>query len=152
MEAPGAIQHRLEEDLKAALRARDTLRTSTIRLARAALKNAEIERRRPLNEAEVIEVLRREVRRRREAIEAFTRGGRDDLVEKEQLEMAVLLGYLPAQLEEAEIHRIVAEVVAEVGATGGGEFGRVMGPVMRRVAGRADGRTVERIVREALGC
>jgi len=146
------IEQRLAEDLKAAMRARDALRTSTIRLARAAMKNAEIERRRPLNEPEVIEVMQREVRRRREAIEGFTRGGRDDLVAKEQLEMAILLGYLPAPLEEAELRRIVAEVLVETGATGGGEFGRVMGQVMRRVAGRAEGRAVERIVREVLGC
>lgn len=146
------IQQRLEDDLKAAMRARDALRTSTIRLARAGLKNAEIERRRPLTEPEVIEVIQREIRRRREAIEGFTRGGRTDLAAKEQLEMAILLGYLPTPLDEADLRRVVAEVVAEVGATGGREFGRVMGQVMRRVAGRAEGRTVERIVREALGC
>lgn len=146
-----AIAQRLEADLKEALRARDALRVSTIRLARAALKNAEIERRRALNEGEVVEVVQREVRRRREAIEAYTRGGRDDLVQKEQLEMAVLLSYLPAALDETELRRLVAEVAAEVGATGPREFGRVMDQVMRRVAGRAQGRVVERIVREALG-
>jgi len=150
LRAPVTIAERLDTDLKEALRARDALRTSTIRLARAAMKNAEIDRRRALTEPESIEVIQREVRRRREAIEGFERGGRADLVQKEQLEMAILLGYLPAPLEEADLRRIVAEVAAETKATNDRDFGRVMGQVMRRVAGRAEGRTVERIVREAL--
>jgi hypothetical protein len=144
------IAERLEADLKEALKARDALRTSTIRLARAAMKNAEIDRRRPLTDAEAIEVIQREVKRRREAVEGFERGGRADLVAKEQLEMAILVGYLPAPLEEADLRRIVAEVAAETQAASDRDFGRVMGQVMRRVAGRAEGRTVERIVREAL--
>lgn len=144
------IAGRLDADLKDSLRARDALRTSTIRLTRAAMKNAEIDRRRPLTDAEAIEVIQREVKRRREAIEAFERGGRVDLVAKEQLEMAILLGYLPTPLEESDLRRIVAEVTAETQAGSDRNFGRVMGQVMRRVAGRAEGRTVERIVREAL--
>lgn len=144
------IAGRLDADLKDSLRARDALRTSTIRLTRAAMKNAEIDRRRPLTDAEAIEVIQREVKRRREAIEAFERGGRVDLVAKEQLEMAILLGYLPMPLEESDLRRIVAEVTAETQAGSDRNFGRVMGQVMRRVAGRAEGRTVERIVREAL--
>jgi hypothetical protein len=142
------IAERLEADLREALKARDALRTSTIRLARAAMKNAEIDRRRPLTDTEAIEVIQREVKRRREAIEGFERGGRSDLVAREQLEMAILLGYLPTPLDEADLRRIVAEVAAETQATTDRDFGRVMGQVMRRVAGRAEGRTVERIVRE----
>lgn len=144
------IASRLEADLKDAVRARDALRTSTIRLARAAFQNAEIDRRRPLTDAEGIEVLQREVKRRREAIEGFERGGRVDLVQKEQLEMAILLGYLPAALPPEELQRMVAEVIREVGATSERDFGRVMGQVMRRVAGRAEGRAVEHVVRETL--
>lgn len=144
------IAQRLEADLKEALRARDVIRTSTIRLARAAIKNAEIERQRVLTDDETTAILQHEVKRRREAIEGFSRGGRDDLVAKEQLEMAILLGYLPAPLEDDALRRVVAEVVGEVGATSERDIGRVMGPVMRRVQGRAEGKTVERIVREAL--
>ncbi|MDR7556506.1 MAG: GatB/YqeY domain-containing protein [Armatimonadota bacterium] len=144
------LRERLEADLKEALRARDAIRTSTIRLARAALQNAEIDRRRPLTEAEIVEVLQREVKRRREAIEGFERGGRPDLVQREQLELAILLGYLPPGLDEAEVRRLAQEVIAEVGASSERDVGRVMGPLMRRVAGRAEGRTVERIVRELL--
>ncbi len=144
------IASRLEADLKDAVRARDAVRTSTIRLARAAFQNAEIDRRRPLTDAEGIEVLQREVKRRREAIEGFERGGRVDLVQKEQLEMAILLGYLPTALPPEELQRMVAEVIREVGATSERDFGRVMGQVMRRVAGRAEGRAVEQVVRETL--
>jgi hypothetical protein len=144
------IAQRLEEDLKEALRARDTIRASTIRLAKAAMKNAEIERQRSLTDDEIIAILQHEVKRRREAIEAFARGGRDDLVEKEQLEMAILLGYLPPALSEDDLRRLAAEVAAEVGAAGERDFGRVMGQVMRKIAGRAEGKTVERIVRETL--
>ncbi len=90
------IAERLEADLKEALRARDALHTSTVRLARATMKNAEIDRRRALTEAEATDVIQREVKRRREAIEAFERGGRADLVQREQLEMAILLQALCA--------------------------------------------------------
>lgn len=144
------IASRLDADLKEALRARDAVRTSTIRLARAAFKNAEIDRRRSLTEAEEVELIQREVKRRREAIEAFERGGRADLVQKEQLEMAILLGYLPPPLTKDEIRELVVDVVREVGATSERDFGKVMGQVMRRVAGRADGRAVEQAVRESL--
>jgi len=144
------IAERLDADLKEALRSRDALRTSTIRLARAAIKNAEIDRRRPLRDDEIVAVLQHEVKRRREAIEGYERGGRDDLVQKEKLEMAILLGYLPPMLTEGEIQALVRDVVGQVGASGERDFGRVMGQVIKRVAGRADGRTVERIVREVL--
>jgi uncharacterized protein YqeY len=144
------IASRLEADLKEALRARDALRASTIRLARAALKNAEIDRRRELTDAEAIEILQREVKRRREAIEGFERGGRADLVQKERLEMAILLGYLPPPLTQDEIRQIVIEVARDLGAAGERDFGRVMGQVMRRVTGRAEGRAVEAVVRDVL--
>ena len=143
------IAERLDADLKEALRARDAIRTSTIRLARAAVQNAEIDRRRPLTDDEVMVVLRHEVKRRREAIEGFERG-RDDLVQKEKLEMAILLGYLPAPFGEQEIRQLVAEVVSGLDAGSERDFGQVMGQVMRRIAGRAEGKTVERIVREVL--
>ncbi len=144
------IAERLDADLKDALRARDAIRTSTIRLARAAIKNAEIDRRRPLADDEVIAVLQHEVKRRREAIEGFERGGRDDLVQKEKLEMAILLSYLPPRLSDDEVRVLASQVAAEIGAAGERDFGRVMGQVMKRVAGRAEGKAVERIVREVL--
>jgi len=145
------LADRLQEDLHRALRAGDSLRVSTIRLARAAIHNASIERGRALTDAEIEEIITREMKRRREAIAAFGQGGRDDLVQKETLELAILSEYLPPQLSEADLRAIVAEAVAQVSAAGPQDMGRVMGAVMPKVKGRADGGLVNRLVREALG-
>jgi len=145
-----SLADRLKEDLDRALRAGDSLRVSTIRLARAAIHNAAIERGRDLTDPEIQDVLAREMKRRREAIEAYTRAGRDDLVRKETLELAILTEYLPP-LEEAELRAMIRDTVAQVGATGPQDLGRVMGALMPRLRGRADGGLVSRLVREALG-
>ncbi|MDR7415078.1 MAG: GatB/YqeY domain-containing protein [Armatimonadota bacterium] len=145
------LLERLGEDLKQALKARDTIRVSTLRLARAALHNAEIQRGRPLTDEEAQEVLRLEARRRKEAIEAFRRAGREEMAHREELELAVLLEYLPAPLSREELRRIVQEAIQKLGARTERDAGRVIGAVMREVRGRAEGRDVERLVREALG-
>ncbi len=145
-----ALLERLAEDLKQALKARDVVRVSTLRLARAALHNAEIQRGRPLTEEEAVDVLRLEARRRREAIEAFRKAGREELARREELELAVLLEYLPPPLSEEELRRVVQEAIRRLGATTERDAGRVIGTVMREVRGRAEGRDVERLVREAL--
>jgi uncharacterized protein YqeY len=137
-------------DLQTAVRNRDDVRVSTIRLARAAIHNAEIERRRPLSDGEIDEVLRREVKRRREAIEAYRRGQREDAARREELEMAVLMEYLPQPLSEEAVRTLVADAIREAGATDAREAGRIIGLVMRRAQGQVDGKTVERLVREAL--
>jgi len=145
-----SLADRLQEDLHRALRAGDTLRVSTIRLARAAIHNASIEHGRGLTDREVEEILAREMKRRREAIAAYTRGGRDDLARKEALELAILTEYLPP-LGEADLRAMIRDAVAQTGAAGPQDLGRVMGAVMPRVRGRADGGLVNRLVREVLG-
>lgn len=145
-----SLADRLQEDLHRAMRAGDTLRVSTIRLARAAIHNAAIERGRPLSDAEVEEILAGETTRRREAIELYARGGRDDLVKKESLEMAILADYLPAPLTDADLRRIVTETVEQLQAKSPADIGRVMAAVMPKVKGRADGAVVNRLVREHL--
>jgi uncharacterized protein YqeY len=145
-----ALAQQLEEDLREALRAGDAVRVSTIRLARAAIHNAEIERGRALDDDEVREVLTREGKRRRESIEAFTRGGRDDLVARESLELAILMEYLPASLSDGELRAIVTDAIAQVQAKDQRDAGRVMAAVMPKVKGRADGQAVNRLVRELL--
>jgi uncharacterized protein YqeY len=145
------LADRLQQDLHRALRAGDSLRVSTIRLARAAIHNAEIEAGRLLTDAEVEGILGREMKRRREAIEAYTRAAREDLARKEGLELAVLAEYLPPPLSEADLRALVRDAVASVGAHGPQDLGRVMGVVMPKVKGRADGGLVNRLVREALG-
>ncbi|MCS7173112.1 MAG: GatB/YqeY domain-containing protein [Armatimonadetes bacterium] len=144
------LLERLGEDLKQALKARDAVRVSTLRLARAALHNAEIQQGRSLTEEEAQEILRLEARRRREAIEAFRRAGREELAHREELELAVLLEYLPTLLSEEELRKIVHETIRKLGATTERDAGRVVGAVMREIRGRAEGRDVERLVREAL--
>ncbi len=144
------LADRLAEDLKKAMRAGNALRVSTIRLARAAVHNLTIERGRALTDDEVIEVLGREMKRRREAIDAFTKGGRDDLVRKESLELAILAEYAPAPLSPEELRALVAAAVAQVQAKDARDIGRVMAVVMPKVKGRADGARVSQLVRELL--
>jgi uncharacterized protein len=144
------LTDRLAEDLKKAMRAQDVVRVSTIRLVRAAIQNATIERGRPLTDAEVVELLGREIKRRREAIDAFTKGGRDDLVRKESLELAILTEYLPPQLSEDELRALITEVAKQLQVKDSKDAGRVMAAVMPRVKGRADGSLVGRLVNQHL--
>lgn len=146
----GTLRDRLESDLKAALRAGDTTARDTIRFTLAALKNAEIEKGGPLTPAEELALLQREAKRRMESIEQFRAGNRQDLVEREEAQLAVLRRYLPAQLSDEELAQLVAQAIAETGAQGIKDMGKVMPVVMERVAGRADGRRVSAVVREAL--
>jgi hypothetical protein len=136
--------------MQRALRAGDALRVSTIRLVRAAAQNLEIERGGPLTDEDFQGVITHEAKRRREAIEAFAKGGRDDLVQKESLELAILSEYLPAQLSESELRAIVAATAAAVGAHSERDTGKVMAAVMPQVKGRADGAAVNALVREWL--
>lgn len=145
-----ALSQRIQDDIKRALRAGDALRVSTLRLVRAAAHNLEIERGRDLTDAELESVIAHEAKRRREAIEAFAKGGRDDLVRKESLELAILTEYLPEQLSEDELRALITETAAAVGAQGANDVGKVMAAVMPKVKGRADGSVVNRIVREML--
>ncbi len=145
------LAERLEADLKEAMRAGDAVRVSTIRLARAAIHNLAIERGRAPTDEEIVEVLTHEMKRRREAIEAYTKGRRDDLVRKESLELAILTEYVPAPLSTAELRKMVADAVAQVQAKDPRDVGRVMSVVMPKVKGRADGNTVSQLVREILG-
>jgi uncharacterized protein len=142
---------RLDGDMKDAMRAGDKLRLGAIRRARSAIKNAEIEARGPLDEDAAVKVLRGIVKQHRESIEQFRAGGRADLVEKEESEMSVLEGYLPAQLDAAALEPIVAEVIASEGAASPADMGRVMKAVMSRVGGTADGKEVRVIAQRLLG-
>lgn len=141
-----SLWERLDDDMKAAMRARDSLRLSVIRLLRSEIRNAEIAKGAALTEDELIQVTARESKRRREAIEQFQKGGRVDLVDKETAELQILSGYLPEQLGEAEIIGIAREVIAELHAASKADKGRVMGTLMQRVRGRVDGRLAGEIV------
>jgi uncharacterized protein YqeY len=141
---------RIETDLKAAMRARDEMRISTLRLTLAALRSAEKDLQRELKTDEELQVLQRERKRRLESVKVFRDAGRDEQADREAAELAVLEDFLPAPLGEAELEGIVDDAIAENGATSLGDLGRVMADVMPQIAGRADGSVVSQLVREKL--
>jgi len=144
-----SIQDRLSEEMKVAMRARDSLRLGTIRMARTALKNAEIEVRQELDDAATIKILSTLVKQRREAAEAY-RATRPELADKEEQELVVLQEFLPAQLSEAELEEMIAGVITESGASSMRDMGAVMKLVTPQTTGRADGKLVSEIVRKQL--
>lgn len=146
------LLERLQADAKEAMRAKDAVRLGALRMAVAAIKDAEIAKRpAALDEAEAAKVIAKAVKARRDAAGEFRKGGRTDLAEKEEREAALLEAYLPKGLSDDEVRALVSEAVRETGATSAKEIGKVMKAVMPRVAGRADGALVQRLVRAALG-
>jgi uncharacterized protein YqeY len=143
------IQERLIDAMKTAMKAQDSLRLSAIRMARTAIKNAEIEARGPLDDAGVIKVLSTLVKQRRESAEAY-RDTRPELAAKEEQELAILQEFLPAQMDAAELKAIIEAAVAEAGATGPRDMGGVMKLVTPQTTGRADGRLVSELVKARL--
>jgi uncharacterized protein len=141
-----SLAEQLLQDMNTAMKARDELKVSTLRLARSAVRNSEIDKGRLLTDEEIVETLSRESKKRREAVEEYRKAGRQELADKEQAEFAILSKYLPEQLDETEIEQIAREVAAELGAVGMKDKGRVMSAVMPRLRGRADGRLVNQVV------
>lgn len=140
------LRERLPEDLKTAMKNKETLRLSVIRMAKAAVMNQEIARGHELSDDEVVEVLAREVKQRSDSIPEYERGNRPDIVDRLRREIAILKEYLPAQLSEDELRRMIQETIAAVGATSKKEMGKVMAALMPKVRGRADGKLVNEIV------
>lgn len=132
------LKDRITEDMKSALRAHEVARLSTIRLLLAAIKQREVDERRALTDADVLAVIDKMVKQRRDSIAQFTAGKRMDLVAIEQAELDVLQGYLPQPLADAEIDAMIAAAIAETGAAGPAGMGKVMGALKAKLAGRAD--------------
>lgn len=147
-----SLKERLTEDMKQAMKDREVgkLRLSVIRMVRANIKNVEIDRKQELSEDEVLDVLAKEVKMRRDSIDEFNKGNRPDLVETLELEIVILMNYLPEQLSETEVRTLVASAVKESNAVSPKEMGKVMAVLMPKVKGRADGKLVSTIVREML--
>ena len=145
-----SIQNQLTEAMKVAMKAKDSLRLNTIRMARTAIKNAEIEAREALDDAGAIKVLSTLVKQRREAADAY-RETRPELAEKEEQELTVLQDFLPAQLSEAELAEMVQAAITEAGATSMRDMGAVMKLLTPQTTGRADGKQVSNLVRQSLG-
>jgi uncharacterized protein YqeY len=145
------LKRKLTDDLKQALKSGDKLKCSVIRLIMASIKNAEIAKQAELEEADILGVIAKEVKQRKESIEAFKQGDRQDLVAKEEAEMAILQDYLPEQMSRDEIITAARKVIDEVGAQGPRDKGKVMGKLIPQLKGRADGKEINEVVTELLG-
>jgi len=145
-----SVIERLNQDMKQAMKDKATLKLSVIRMVKAAITNEQINKGGTLSEDEELTILTRELKQRRESLQEFEKGGREDLASKTKEEIEVLTAYLPAQLSEDEIRQIVREAVATSGASSKKEMGKVMGLIMPKVKGKADGNLVQRIVSEEL--
>lgn len=145
-----SLKARINDDMKAAMRAREAERLGTIRLLLAAIKQREVDERVELDDGAVTAVIDKMIKQRKDSISQFEQAGRDDLVAKEKAELDVLAAYMPAQLSEAEVAAEVQKAVEEAGATGPQDMGKVMGLVKARLAGRADMTAVSGLVKAAL--
>ncbi len=142
---------RIQEDLTAAMKAKDELRLSVLRMMKSALKNKEIEKMRPLDDMESMQILQTLVKQRRESVEQFTKGGRKDLADKESKEIAIVEEYLPSAPSDAEVHRAVEAAIAEAGADSLKQMGAVIKAARARLEGKAiDGKVLSDKVRERL--
>ncbi len=146
------LKSKLQSDLNEAIKSRNTVVAETIRMILSAITNEEVagKEKKELSEAEVITVLTREAKKRREAADAFEQGGRADRAAAERAEGEVIAGYLPEQLSEDQINKLIAETIAAVGAAGPSDMGKVMGALKSKVAGKADGALVSSLVKAAL--
>ncbi|EGK12643.1 GatB/YqeY domain-containing protein [Kroppenstedtia eburnea] len=141
---------RLNQDMKTAMKNKEKTTLSVIRMVRSSIKNKEIELKQPLTEEEALDVVTKELKQQRDSLQEFEQAGREDLAQKARDEIAVLEKYMPEQLTEAELKKIVQEAIASTGATSKADMGKVMKAVMPRVKGRADGKWVNRLVQEGL--
>ena len=145
------LREKIDSDVKEALKSGAKDKLSTLRMLNAALKNKQIDKRRPLSDDEVVETVRSLIKQRKDSIEQFAKGGRQDLVDKETAEAAVLEGYLPQQLTRDEIEAMVRNAIAQSGAQGAKDMGKVMKALIPAIGGRADGKLVSELVKHALG-
>lgn len=146
-----ALEETLRSELNAALRGGDNVRRDTLRLLLSSVHNAQIEAGHVLDDDEVLRVLQKEAKERRGSIEEFRKGNRQDLVDQEQQQLAIIETFLPAGMSEEEALAIVRSVIEETGASSARDLGKVMGPLMQRLGGRFDGRRANELVRELLG-
>lgn len=144
------LKQQLREDLHDAMRARDERRKAPLRLVMAAIQLADVEKGDALEDEEIVVLIRKEVRRREEALEMARQAGRDEMAREDEVELGVLRAYLPQLMSEEEIEAVAREVIAEVGASSSADMGRVMGALMSKVKDKADGRVVNQVVRKLL--
>ncbi|MFC4808226.1 GatB/YqeY domain-containing protein [Paenibacillus sp. GCM10023250] len=144
------LSERLNDDMKQAMKSQDKFKLTTIRMLRASIKNQEIELKRPLEDAEVLDILSREIKQRKDSLQEFEKAGRDELAKGVAAEIEIISEYLPQQLTEEEIKLIVQQTIQETGASSKAEMGKVMSALMPKVKGRADGKLVNTFVQQFL--
>jgi len=145
-----SLKEQLTADMKEAMKSHDKDRLAVIRMVRGAIRQQEIDGQKELSDEDVIAVMSKEIKMRKDSIEEFKKGGREDLIAKTQAEIDVLMPYMPAQLSEDEVRELVKAAVAETGAATPKDMGKVMGALMPKVKGRADGKLVNTLVRSML--
>jgi len=146
-----SLKNQIQDDLKSSMKSGNEIRRGVLRMLGAEIKNSEIVKKGALDDKEILEVILRSAKKRRDSIEQYKKGGRNDLAEREEKELEILEKYLPEQMNEEEVRKMVQETIKEAGAVGASEFGKVMGVVMGKLKGKADGNLVGRIVKEELG-
>jgi len=145
-----SIKKSIEQEMILAAKAKDKLKLSALRMVKTALHNREIDLKRDLNETEMLQLLSSLAKQRNDSIDQFMKGGRTDLVEKEQAELAIIQSFMPAQMSEKDVEEEIGKAIAEVGATGIKDMGRVMKALMPKVTGKADGKLVSELVKKRL--
>ncbi len=145
-----SLKDRLMEELKVSMRNKETIRKNTVTMIRAAIKQREVDERIELGDEDILEIISKQLKEKRAAIEEFRKGGRQDLVDLTDAEINILLEYLPSQLSDEEIDVIVKEAIAEIGATSMKDIGLIMKNVMPKVKGRADGNMINKAVKKIL--
>ena len=145
-----SLKEKLQEDLKSSMKNKDTVKKSVVTLIRAAIKQHEVDNRVELADDAIIDIISKQLKQRKDSLAEFIKANRDDLVEETKSEIQVLEGYLPQQLSEEELEKIVIETIAEVGATSMKDMGKIMATIKPKTAGRADGRKINELVKKNL--
>ena len=145
-----SLKEKLQEDLKSSMKNKDTIRKSVITLVKAAIKQIEVDQRVELDDVAVMDIISKQLKQRNDSLAEFEKAGREDLIEETKSEIQVLKEYLPQQLSEEELEKIVIETIAEVGATSMKDMGKIMAIIKPKTAGRADGRKINELVKKNL--
>ncbi|MDF2650959.1 MULTISPECIES: GatB/YqeY domain-containing protein [unclassified Paenibacillus] len=146
-----SLSDRLNEDMKQAMKSQDKFKLSVIRMVRSTIKNSEIDLKRSLDDNEVLDVLTREIKQRKDSLQEFEKAGRNDLAEGLKAELVILAEYMPQQLSEEEVKAIVQQTIQQIGASSKADMGKVMTALMPQVKGRADGKLINQLVQQLLG-
>ncbi len=145
-----SLNERLSDDMKQAMKSQDKFRLSVIRMIRSSIKNQEIDQRRTLEDNEVLDIIGREIKQRKDSLQEFTKAGREDLAENVAAEIDIISVYLPKQLTEEEVKEIVQQTIQETGASSKADMGKVMTTLMPKIRGRSDGKLVNQLVQQFL--